>query len=97
MIADFVNGYRREAVVFYISTIDFGGEERLVIDADWHSWDMHWQKKKDEFESFLSLHSELKELSNKFFTWDGNHRHQAWTKFISQLHAMTTIGITESG
>ena len=48
---------------------------------------MHWQRRDDEFESFLSLHSELHELSNKFFfIWDGNHRHQAWTEFIAQSH-----------
>ena len=86
--ADFVHGYCPRAAVFYVSTTNFGGEERLVTDADCHSWDMHWQKRNDEFESFLSLHSELKELSNKFFyIWDSNHRHQAWTEFISQSHS----------
>ena len=67
---------------------DFGGKEYLVSDVDWKSWDKHWPKKNDKFESFLCLHSELKELSNKFlFIWDRNHHHQAWTKFISQSHA----------
>ena len=67
MKADFVHGYRPRVVVFYVSTTDFGGEEQLVTDADRLSWDMHWQIRDDEFESFLSLHSELHELSNKFF------------------------------
>ena len=78
MKVGFVHGYRPGATVFYVSTTDFGGEEPLVTDADRLSWDMHWQRRDDEFESFLSLHSELHELSNKFFfIWDGNHRHQA--------------------
>ena len=71
-----------------MSTTDFGGEERYVTDADRLSWDKHWQRRDDEFESFLSLHTELHELSNKFFSiWDGNHRHQAWTEFIAQSHS----------
>ena len=88
MTADFVHGYRPRAAVFYVSTTNFGGEEQLVTDAGRLSWNMHWQKRNDEFESFLSLHNELKELSNKFFfIWDNNHRHQAWTELISQSHS----------
>ena len=88
MKADFVHGYRPGAVVFYVSTTDFSGEDQFVIDVDHLSWDMHWQRQDDEFKSFFSLHSELHELSNKFFfTWDGNHCHQAWTEFIVQSHS----------
>ena len=76
MKADFVHGYCPGAAVFYVSRTDFGGEERFVTDADRLSWNMHWQRQDDKFESFLSLYSELHELSNKFFfIWDGNHRH----------------------
>ena len=88
MKADFVHGYRPGAAVFYVSTTNFGGEERFVTNVDRLSWDVHWQRRDDEFESFLSLHNELHELSNKFFfIWDGNHRHQAWTEFIAQSHS----------
>ena len=88
MKADFVHGYHPGAVVFYVSTTDFDGEERFVTDVDHLSSNVHWQRRDDEFESFLSLHSKLHELFNKFFSiWDGNHRHQVWTKFIAQSHS----------
>ena len=87
MKADFIHGYRPGAAVFYVSTTDFGGLERVVTDSDRQSWDRPWRRRDEEFEYFLGLHSELELLSNKFFfIWDGNHCHQAWTKFISQCY-----------
>ena len=34
MKVDFVHGYHPGAAVFYVSTTDFGGEERFVTDVD---------------------------------------------------------------
>ena len=42
MKADFVHGNHLGAAMFYVSTTDFGGEERFVTNADRLSWDMHW-------------------------------------------------------
>ena len=85
--ADFIHGYRPGAAIFYVSTTDFGGLERVVTDSDRQSWDRLWRRRDEEFEYFLGLHSELESLSNKFFfIWDSNHRHQAWTEFISQCY-----------
>ena len=87
MKADFIHRYKPGAAIFYVSTMDFGGLERVVTDADRQSWDKLWQMRNEEFEYFLGLHSELETLSNKFFfIWDGNHRHQVWTEFISQCY-----------
>ena len=87
MKEDFIHGYKPGAAVFYVSTTDFGGLERVVTDSDRQSWDRLWRRRDEEFEYFLGLHFELESLSNKFFfIWDGNHRHQAWTEFISQSY-----------
>ena len=34
MKTDFIHGYRLGGTVFYVSTTDFGGLERVVTDAD---------------------------------------------------------------
>ena len=87
MKADFIHGYRPGAAVFYMSTIDFTSVERFVTDSDRQNWDRQWKRRNQEFEDFLGLHPELHSLSNKFFfIWDGNHRHQAWTEFISETY-----------
>ena len=44
MKADFVHGYHLGAAVFYVSTIDFSGNERTVMNADRNAWDAQWQK-----------------------------------------------------
>ena len=88
MKVDFIHGYRPGAAVFYMSTIDFTGKERVVTDSDRQSWDRQWKRQNQEFEDFLGLHPALHSLSNKFFfIWDGNHRHQAWTEFISETYS----------
>ena len=87
MQANFIHGYRRGAAIFYAPTIEFGGLERVVTDANRQLWDKLWRKRDEEFEYFLGLYSELQTLSNKFFfIWDSNHRRQAWTNFISQCY-----------
>ena len=42
--ADFVHGYRPRAAVFYMSTTNFQGSEREVMQEERDSWDRHWQK-----------------------------------------------------
>ena len=87
MKADFVHGYRPGAAVFYVSTTDFSSIERTMTNTDRNAWDAQWQKQDKEFERFLSSDSSLKKLSNKyFFIWNGNHRHQAWSEFISESY-----------
>ena len=39
MKADFIHGYRPGAVVFYMSTTDFSGIDRVITDANRQSWD----------------------------------------------------------
>ena len=86
--ADFVHGYRPGAAVFYVSTTNFQGLEREVMQEERGSWDRHWQKRDREFEAFLHSDPDLKFLSNKYFyIWDGNHYRQAWTEFIAKSYA----------
>ena len=39
--ADFVHGYRPRAAVFYVSTTNFQGSERKVMQEEHSSWDRH--------------------------------------------------------
>ena len=85
--AEFTNGYRPGAAVFYVSTTNENGEERLVKDVDTSSWGPHWTSVNDEFEAKLALHPHLKALcGHMFFICDGNHRFKAWTGLIDRLH-----------
>ena len=59
MKADFIHVYRPGGIVFYVSTTDFGGLERVMTDADRQSWDRVWQKHDEEFEYFFGFYSEL--------------------------------------
>jgi hypothetical protein len=86
--AEFTNGYRPRAAVFYVSTTNENGEERLVKDVDTSSWGPHWTSVNDEFEAKLALHPHLKSLCGRmFFICDGNHRFKAWTGYILRLHS----------
>ena len=85
--AEFTNGYRPGASVFYVSTTNEKGEERLVKDVDTSSWGPHWTSVNDEFEAKLALHPHLKSLCGRmFFICDGNHRFMAWMGYIYRLH-----------
>ena len=85
--AEFTNGYRPGASVYYVSTTNENGEERLVKDVDTSSWGPHWSSMNDEFEAKLALHPHLKSLCGRmFFICDGNHRFKAWMGFIDRLH-----------
>ena len=85
--AEFTNGYRPGASVFYVSTTDENGEERLVKDVDTTGWGPHWTSVNEEFEAKLALHPHLKALcGHMFFICDGNHRFKAWTGYIDRLH-----------
>jgi hypothetical protein len=77
---EFTHGYRPGASVFYVSTTNEIGEERLVKDVDTINWDPHWTSVNDEFEAKLALNPHLKSLCGRmFFICDGNHRFKAWT------------------
>src|SRR5450759_648506 len=86
--AEFTNGYRPGAAVFYVSTTNEDGEERLVKDVDTSNWGPHWTSVNDEFEAKLALHPHLKSLCGRmFFICDGNHWFKAWTGYILRLHS----------
>jgi hypothetical protein len=85
---EFTHGYRPGASVFYVSTTNEIGEERLVKDVDTINWDPHWTSVNDEFEAKLALNPHLKSLCGRmFFICDGNHRFKAWTGYIDRLHS----------
>jgi hypothetical protein len=85
--AKFTHGYRLGASVFYVSTTNENGEERLVKDVDTNNWGPHWTSVNDEFEAKLALNPHLKSLCGRmFFICDGNHRFKAWIGYIDRLH-----------
>ena len=87
MKADFIQGYRPRAAVFYMSTTNFLESERLVTTDERSAWEPHWCHRDWEFEEFLLGDPELYSLSNKyFFVWNGNHRLIAWMEFIAQSY-----------
>ena len=89
MKADFIHGYRPGAAMFYVSTTNFVGQERMVTEEDRSSWSPNWQRREREFERVIAKDKDLKVLSNRmFFVWDGNHRLQAWWEFINQTHPL---------
>jgi hypothetical protein len=85
--AEFTHGYRPGASVFYVSTTNEIGAERLVKDVDTSNWGPHWTSVNDEFEAKLALNPHLRSLCGRmFFICDGNHRFKAWTGYIDRLH-----------
>jgi hypothetical protein len=86
--AEFTHGYRLGASVFYVSTTNENGKERLLKDVDTSNWGPHWTSVNDEFEAKLALNPHLKSLCGRmFFICDGNHRFKAWTGYIDRLHS----------
>ena len=86
--AEFIHGYRPGASVFYVSTTNESGEERLVKDVDTSNWGPHWISVNDVFEAKLALDPHLKFLCGcMFFICDGNHRFKAWIGYIDRLHS----------
>ena len=85
--AEFTHGYRPGAPVFYVSTTNEHGMERLVEDVDTSDWGPHWTSVNAEFEAKLASNPHLRFLCGKmFFVCDGNHRLKAWTGYILRLH-----------
>jgi hypothetical protein len=83
--AKFTHGYRPGASVFYVSTTNENGEERLVKDVDTSNWGPHRTLVNDEFEAKLALNPHLKSLCGRmFFICDGNHQFKAWTGYIDR-------------
>ena len=86
--AEFTHGYRPEASVFYVSTTNENGDERLMKDVDTSNQGLHWTSINDEFEAKLALNPHLKFLcSHMFFIYDRNHRFKAWAGYIDWLHS----------
>ena len=86
--AEFIHGYRLGASVFYVSTTNENGEEKLVKDVDTSNWGLYWTLVNDEFEAKLASDPHLNFLCGRmFFICDGNHRFKAWTGYIDRLHS----------
>jgi hypothetical protein len=86
--AEFTHGYRPGTSVFYVSTTNENGVERLLKDVDTRNWGPHWTSVNDEFEAKLASNPRLKSLCGRmFFICDGNHRFMAWTGYIDRLHS----------
>jgi hypothetical protein len=86
--AEFTHGYRLGASVFYVSTTNENGEERLLKDVDTSNGGPHWTLVNDEFEAKLALNPQLKSLCDRmFFICDRNHWFKAWTGYIDRLHS----------
>jgi hypothetical protein len=92
---EFTNGYRPGASVFYVSTTNENGEERLVKDVDTSIWGPHWTSVNDEFEARLALNPHLKSLCGCYSSFvmgtiGSRHGLDTLTGFI----VMTQSGIT---
>ena len=75
MKADFIHEYRPGAAVFYVSTTNFAGQERIVLEENKYGWSPNWQRREWKFERLIVKDKDLKVLSNRmFFVWDGDHR-----------------------
>jgi carbohydrate-selective porin OprB len=66
--AEFTHGYRPRASVFYVSTTNENGDERLVKDVGTSNWGPHWTSVNDEFEAKLALNSHLTVMTKSGIT-----------------------------
>ena len=83
----FEGGYIDGDRAFYISILDDTENTRDVSPEVIAGWDPHWQSANEKFEEFLGSNPEYAEFSGKmFFVWDGNHRLNAWWRFITEVH-----------
>ena len=74
--------------MFYVSTTNKNGEEKLVKDMDTSNWGPYWTLVNDEFEAKLASDPHLNFLYGRmFFICDGNHRFKAWIGYIDRLHS----------
>jgi hypothetical protein len=67
--AEFTHGYQPGASVFYVSTTNENGAERLVKDVDTSNWGPHWTSVNDEFEAKLALNPHLKHGCHNGHFW----------------------------
>ena len=82
--SEFMMGYKRGGLVFYVALRNFNMEEGIVTDEMRKGWSKLWQKAEREFKSILNTSPYLKKFSNRmFYVWDGNHRLLAWYLFIA--------------
>jgi hypothetical protein len=83
----FEGGYIDGDRAFYISLYDDTENTQDVSSEIVDSWDAHWQSANERFEEFLLSRPEYSGFRGKmFFVWDGNHRLNAWMRFITDVH-----------
>lgn len=83
----FEGGYIDGDRSFYISLFDDFEKTCDISPEIKATWDSHWHSANEKFEEFLGSNPEYAGFSGKmFFVWDGNHRLNAWWRFISEVH-----------
>ena len=83
----FEGGYIDGDRAFYISVLDDSENTCEVSPEIESTWDPHWKAANDEFEEFLGSNPEYACFQRKmFYVWDGNHRLNAWWRFIDGVH-----------
>ena len=82
----FEHGYRPGTAIFYIALTGRDGEEMAVSSAMVEQWSDEWIIINKDFEERLKGDADLEHLSRKmfFFTYDGNHRYEAWREFLEE-------------
>jgi hypothetical protein len=93
--AEFTHGYRPGASVFYVSTTNENGEERLLKDVDTSNWGPHRTSVNDEFEAKLALNPHRKSyvvVCSSFVMGTIGSRHGLDT--LTGFIVMTQSGIT---
>ena len=74
---EFVNGYKEDDRVLYVSIINHCGKNLCVTDDKLSFWDPIWQQLNDVFEQSL--------FRKIFWIWEGNHR-VALRRLIDKVH-----------
>ncbi len=72
----FQTSYKEFDKVFYVSPLNWRGEEEF-LETYQVSRNGHWRSKNKKFENFLLLDPNLKYLLSHFFVWNGNDMLQA--------------------
>lgn len=86
--SEFAHGYRLGSSVFYVATRSYTMETQEVTEEQRGSWDPIWREAEKTFEERLKRTPGLEKYSNKmFYIWDGNHRHKAWSRVITDFHS----------
>jgi hypothetical protein len=85
--ADFLNGYRDDDRVFYISATDSKENFQFVDNEVRASWIPNWAQANAVFKSQLDTDLSLTSYKNKMFLiCDGNHIFFAWKNYIDRVY-----------